>query len=147
MLAFLKEKLGDLQAEASKFRDKETAEAIVAIMTGCAYADGDLEAPEKAKLTKAFTVNPILKQFSTNLLVSKFNELSVQCEFDSDVGLDACLKEIEDVGARATDEKRIAIIRMGIASAKADGEIEPAERAFLDRCLRVLNVSASEVGL
>ena len=147
MLQFFKDRMSDLQASASRYKDKETAEAIVAIMTGVAYADGELEREEKAKMAGAFRINPILSQFDFSVLTKKFDELSNQCEFDADVGLDACIKELKDVGSNATMEKRITIMRLGVASAKADGEIEDKERQFLARCGEVLGVQLSDVGL
>lgn len=148
MFGFLKTALADLQAEAAKYADRETAEAIVAVMTGCAYADGALEPEEKAKLAGAFKINPILKQYETGVLLAKHNELAEQCEFDIEIGLDACLKELNDVARKGADEgKRLAILKLGVASAKADGEVEPAEREFLTRACRVLGLQPSQVGL
>lgn len=147
MLQYFKDRMSNLQAGAARFKDKETAEAIVAIMTGVAYADGELEQEEKAKMAKAFTINPILAQFDFSVLKVKFDELAGQCEFDADLGLDACVKELKDVGSNAPMEKRVTIMRLGVASAKADGEIEPAEHTFLARCAQTLGVQLSEVGL
>ena len=49
MFDFFKNAASDLQAAASKFRDKEAAEAVVAIMVGVANADGEFEPEEKKK--------------------------------------------------------------------------------------------------
>jgi tellurite resistance protein TerB len=143
MLNFFKSKLADIQAEVSKFNDRETAEALVAIQCGTAYADGELEQAEKTKL-----MAPILKQFDQSMLLAKFRELADQCEFDTEIGQDACVKELEDVRRKgASEEKRIAILRMGVMAAKADGEIEQAEVAFLRRAAGALGLSPSQVGL
>jgi tellurite resistance protein TerB len=148
LLNFFKSKLSDLEAAASRFNDRETAEGIVAVMTGTAYADGELEESEKKKLVGGFKINPILKQYDQSILFAKHRELAEQLEFDVDSGFDACLKELRDVVSRgASEEKRIAIMRMGVATAKADGEIEPAERTFLLKCASVLGVAADQVGL
>lgn len=148
MLNFFKAKLDDLSAAASKFRDRETAEAIVAVMTGTAYADGELEASEKQKLASAFRIHPVLKQYDTSILTNKFADLSTQFDLDVDVGFDACISELRDMTRQgASEEKRIAVLRMGVAAAKADGEIEDAERAFLVRCANTLGLSPSQVGL
>ena len=148
MLNFFKSKLADIQAEVSKFNDRETAEALVAIQCGTAYADGELEQAEKTKLMASFKVSPILKQFDQSMLLAKFRELADQCEFDTEIGQDACVKELEDVRRKgASEEKRIAILRMGVMAAKADGEIEQAEVAFLRRAAGALGLSPSQVGL
>ena len=147
MLAFFKDKVADLKAGAARFRDKETAEAIVAVMTGVAFADGELEDAERRKLTAAFSADSTLAQFDQRVLAAKFDELSRQFSLDIDIGLDACLKELQDIARRAKQEQRILVMRLGVMTAKADGEIEPAERAFLNRCGEVLGVELSEVGL
>lgn len=148
MFAALRNKLADLSADYARFNDRETAEAIVAVMTGAAYADGQSEDAEKAKLIRAFQVSPVLKQFDQGVLLAKHRQLAEQFEFDTDMGLDACLKELADVAkARKPEEQRIAILRMGIASANADGEMEPAEVAFLKRAAGALEIAPGQVGL
>jgi len=146
MFGLLKEKLAGLGAEAARYRDKQTAEAVVAVMTGVAFADGELEEGEKAKMTQAWRSHPIMSQFELGVLTGKFSQLSGQFALDTDLGLDACLKELEDIKA-APMEKRVVVMRLGIAAAKADGEIEPAERAFLQRCAQTLGIDLREVGL
>jgi tellurite resistance protein TerB len=147
MLGLMKNWLGDAQASYAKFNDKETAEGIIAVMVGTAYADGELEPAEKDKIVKALRVNPILKQFDQSTLIAKFNELDEQCQFDAGVGQDACIKELREAAKGATEEKRIAIGRMGVAAAKADGEVEPDEVTFLRRAADALGVSPSQIGL
>lgn len=148
MLGFLREKLNAGAAEFAKFRDKEAAEAVVAIMTGAAYADGELEAVERAKLAKAFGINPTLKQFDTSVLLAKFNELAEQYDFDTGIGEATALKELRDLAAQgAAEDKRLAVLRMGMAAAMADGELEEAEAAFLRKAASALGLHASQVGL
>jgi len=137
----------DLRAQAQKFADKQTAEAVVAVMTGVAFADGEFEPEEKAKFKAALGMNPLLKQFEIGSLLAKHTELVGVYDFDIDMGHEAALKELRDVGSRAPHEKRMLILRLGVAAARADGEIEPEEVAFLRRCAEVLGLSMSEVGL
>lgn len=120
MSGFLRNLLADGQAAFARINDRQSAEAIVAIMTGTAYADGELEPAEHAKLAKAFTVSPVLKQFDQGQLIAKFKELDTQFEFDVGMGTAACLKELADV-ASAPEERRIAILRMGARWRGADG--------------------------
>jgi tellurite resistance protein TerB len=147
MFGAFKERLADLQAAGARFRDKETAEAIVAVMTGVAFADGELEEAEQRKLAAAFQHHPILSQFDTAVLTDKFDQLVKQFSLDTDLGLSACLKELKDIARRAKHEQKIIVMQLGLASAKADGEIEPAERAFLARCADSLGVRLAEIGL
>ena len=147
MFGSLKALWGDSQAAYSRYADKEAAEGVVAIMVGTSNADGEFEAAEKAKFIKAMDVNPVLKQFDKSVLIAKATSLQEQFDFDTEMGLDACLKELREAARGADEEKRIAIARMGVAAAKSDGEIEPAERAFLFRACDALGVSPSQVGL
>ncbi len=148
MFGFLKEKLNAGAAEFAKFRDKEAAEAVVAIMAGAAFADGEMEAAERAKLAKAFGINPVLKQFDTSVLLAKFNELAEQYEFDTGIGEAAALKELRELAAQgAAEDKRLAVLRMGMAAAMADGELEEAEATFLRKAASALGLHSSQVGL
>ena len=49
MFGSLKALWGDAQAGYAKFKDRETAEGVVAIMVGTSNADGEFEPAEKAK--------------------------------------------------------------------------------------------------
>ena len=148
MFGFLKEKLNAGAAEFATFRDREAAEAVVAIMIGAADADGELEASETAKLAKAFGINPVLKQFDTSVLLAKYRELVEQYEFDTGIGEAAALKELRDLAAQGVaEDKRLAVLRMGMAAAVADGELEDAEAVFLRKAASALGLHASQVGL
>lgn len=147
MFGFLRAKLDDALAAYSRFNDKEAAEGVVAIMIGTANADGEFEAEEKQKFIKAMDVNPVLKQFDKSVLIAKANALQAEFDFDTEIGIAACLKELREAARGADEEKRLAIARMGVAAAKADGEIEPAERVFLVKACDALNISPSQVGL
>jgi tellurite resistance protein len=140
-------KFADVGAAYTKFNDKEAGEGVVAMMVGTSNADGEFEPAEKAKFVKALEVNPILKQFDKSVLLTKARELQDQFDFDTDMGIDACLKELREASKGASEEKRIAIARMGVAAAKADGEVEPAELAFLTKACAALNLTPSQVGL
>lgn len=139
--------IDDLRASAQRFADKETAEAVVAIMTGVAYADGKFEVEEKAKFKGALTKNDLLSQFNPTVLLAKHVELANVYDFDLDMGHNAALKELRDVGARGAKEKRLLILQLGVVTAKADGEIEGEELAFLRRCAEALGLTLAEVGL
>ncbi len=75
-------------------------------------------------------------------------ELAEQLEFDIGIGVDACLKELTDVVKRGADEsKRIAILKMGVASARANGDIGEAEREFLTKAAQELGLQLSQAGI
>lgn len=147
MLNFLKEKMNDVQKAASRMVNRETAEAIVAVMTGVAYADGTFEPKEREKMVNAFRVHPVLAMFETRTLMEKFQELELCFTLDAALGHDACLKEIRDTAKRASEEQRLMILRIGLMVAKADGELEQEELAFLLRAAEVLGVPRDAIGV
>lgn len=144
MMAWFKAKAGELGALVGRYNNKETAEAIVAVMCGVTYADGEAKPAEKAKFAAAIRINPILKQFDATLLLKKWNDLAEQCEFDGASGLDACLKELADV-AGAEKPQKVIILKLGMAAAKADGDAGAQEQRFIDRAAAVLCVDLSEL--
>ena len=90
----------------------------------------------------------MLKQFDTSVLLAKYRELAEQYEFDTGIGEAAALKELRDLaGQGAAEDKRLAVLRMGMAAAMADGEIEETEAAFLRKAASALGLHASQVGL
>lgn len=139
--------IADVTAAYGRFKSKEVAEGVVAIMVGTSNADGDFEPAEKAKFLKAMDVNPVLKQFDKSVLLAKARELQDLFDFDTDTGIDACMKELREAAKGAEEEQRIAIARMGVAAAKADGDLEDAEVAFLRKAVSALDLSPSQVGL
>lgn len=143
---FFKSKAEELAKEYAKFNSRETAEAMVAVMLGVASADGEIEKSELEKIKLSFTVHPILKMFDQTVLMRKFTELGVQFQMSVDIGQQACLDELEDVVRKDIPyDQRVAILRLGVMTAKADGEVEPAEREFLQVAADVLGVRFADL--
>lgn len=130
----------------ARFNDRQTAEAVVAIMVGTSWADGQREPEEDAKIRMAFAKHPILSKFDQTALMRKFVELNDGFALDVEDGLANCLKELRDIAGKDV-EKSKAVMRMGKAAAMADGEAEPAERGFLARCAKELFLDPAEFGL
>ncbi len=139
----------DLAGSLERHATKEVGEALVAIMVGTAWADGELEPGERQKLGQMIVGHPMLRPFRgfQSVLTSKVTELNGMFEIDVDLGLDACLNELRQVGNADPQQKR-TIMLAGVASAKADGEgVDGSERAFLARCAEELGVAPREAGL
>lgn len=138
----------DAQGALGKAMNRQLAEAFVAVQVGTANADGEFEPQEKQKFIASLKVNPVLKGQDMGVLLAKATELQSTFDLDTDMGLDACIREIQEGVTRADEATRILIGRMGVMQAKADGEIEPAERAFLLRvCSEALGLQPSQIGL
>jgi len=135
-------------AAAAASRDEGMAQAMVAVMCGCAYADGQAESAEKAKFAAAIRLNPVMKNFDQSLLLNAWKELSDLAEFDLDTGLDACLGKIRKACEGADRDRRMLVVRMGMAVAVADEDgLEDAEVRFMQRVCAEAGIVPSEVGL
>lgn len=140
--------LADVQGELSKRMNRQLAEAYVAVQVGTANADGEFEPQEKAKFAASLKVNPVLKGQDSSIVMGKAVELQGIFDLDTEMGHDACIKEIKEGISRADEATRITLGRMGVMQAKADGEIEDAERRFLIRvCNEALGLQPSQIGL
>ena len=145
MLNFLKDRLADLKAGAAKFaRDRDFAEGTMAVCAMVANADGQVEPEERRKIGQFIRASDYFQGFDHTELVNLFERYSGFYEWDAEIGHDRCLKEIGQVRG---DEKRLLIVRVGMAIARADGELEPAERDAMQRVCRVLGLDPTEFGL
>lgn len=143
---FFKQSAADAAAAIDRYNDKESAEAMVAILLGTSYADGDLEPAEKTKIVDNFKKNPLLKKYDYNVLQTKYNFLMGAFDLDVIEGEEACLKELREV-AKSPIEKKQAIMRAGAMAAKADGDFEESEKVFLGKCCDALGLTRSDFGL
>jgi tellurite resistance protein len=141
MMDWLRSRFGDLSSGIDRWRDTQTAEAIVAIMCGATYADGQADPEERQKFAQACRINPVLKQYEAPVLLRKWEDLAVQCEFDHVTGLDACEKELRDISGKKLEQREM-VLKLGMVAARAKGGAEPSpeEMAWLTRCARTLGV-------
>jgi tellurite resistance protein len=137
---------GDATAIASRYQDRQTAEALVAVLIGAAMADGEKEAGEIEKIRAAFTKHPVLKQYDSSFLNKKLTDLLDGFSLDTAEGLSGCLKELRDIADKPSDQRE-AVMRMGAMIAKADGEVEGSERDFLRDCAATLYLDPAKFGL
>ncbi len=136
---------------SARLGSKEDAEAIVAVMTGVAFSDGELEEAEKQKLFKSFGAHPVLSKHSSMDLGKKYKEIISAYDIDIEVGKAAVRKEFQDVlskmGSSPDRERALGILRMGVAAARSDGEIEATERDFISELATMAGIQPKELGL
>lgn len=137
---FNKAKAGLAEAVA-KVKNKEFMEAAMAGCALIAAADGEIETTEKAKLAKFIERSPELAVFDRTLLIGTFNRFADQLDFDFFMGKDACMKEIRQIPG---DEQKVLCLRLLVAIAGSDGEIEPAERKVIGEVAGALGLSVGE---
>ncbi len=137
MFNIFKKRTSRAVTEIKKFEKRDLAQAVVNAAYLVAYADGELEASEKAKIEQVLRANPVLANFQGEL-----NQIAAtiigQLEADIGIGRRAALREIEDV--RGDQRECEDVLDVAIAIAKADGEIEPAEEAVLKQIAEALGL-------
>ncbi|EGF4599819.1 tellurite resistance TerB family protein [Salmonella enterica subsp. enterica serovar Agama] len=124
-------------AEVKKFEKRDLAQAVVNSAYLVAYADGECEASEKAKIEQVLRNQPALAAFT-----SEINAISAtiigQLDTNFKIGRRAALREIEDVKHDTREAEDV--LDVAVTVAEADGEIEPEE-------LKVLEEIANKLGL
>ncbi|HCW7041908.1 TPA: tellurite resistance TerB family protein [Klebsiella pneumoniae] len=124
-------------AEVKKFEKRDLAQAVVNAAYLVAYADGECEASEKAKIEQVLRNQPALAAFT-----SEINSISAaiigQLDTNFKIGRRAALREIEDVKHDTREAEDV--MDVAVAIAEADGEVEPKERKVLEEIAAVLGL-------
>ncbi len=124
-------------AEVKKFERRDLAQAVVNAAYLVAYADGECEASEKAKIEQVLRNQPALAAFT-----SEINSISAaiigQLDTNFKIGRRAALREIEDVKHDTREAEDV--MDVAVAIAEADGEVEPEERKVLEEIAAVLGL-------
>lgn len=137
MFGIFKKRANRAMSEIKKFDKRDLAQAVVNAAYLVAYADGELEASEKAKIEQVLRANPVLSNFQGEL-----NQIAgtIIAQLDADIGIGrrAALREIADV--KGDQRECEDVLDVAIAIAKADGEIEAAEEAMLKQIAEALGL-------
>ncbi|MDC8779333.1 tellurite resistance TerB family protein [Escherichia coli] len=133
----LQKKTRRASAEIKKFEKRDLAQAVINAAYLVAYADGECEASEKAKIEQVLRNQPTLSAFT-----SEINAISAtiigQLDTNFKIGRRAALREIEDVKHDTREAEDV--LDVAVAIAEADGEIEPEERKVLEEIAGVLGL-------
>lgn len=116
-------------AEIKRFEKRDLAQAVVNAAYLVAYADGECEASEKAKIEQILRANPVLSAF-TGELQAIGQAITAQLEANFKIGRSVAYREIEDVKGDQRESEDVLLV--AIAVAEADGEIEPEEKKVLE---------------
>ncbi|MCN2619397.1 tellurite resistance TerB family protein [Escherichia coli] len=133
MLGIFKKKTRRASAEIKKFEKRDLAQAVINAAYLVAYADGECEASEKAKIEQVLRNQPTLSAFT-----SEINAISATIIGQLKIGRRAALREIEDVKHDTREAEDV--LDVAVAIAEADGEIEPEERKVLEEIAGVLGL-------
>jgi len=124
-------------SDIKKFEKRDLAQAVVNAAYLVAYADGECEASEKAKIEQVLRNQPSLAAFT-----SEINAISAtivgQLDTNFKIGRRAALREIEDVKHDTREAEDV--LDVAVAIAEADGEVEPEERKVLEEIASALGL-------
>ncbi|RYG58623.1 Tellurite resistance TerB [bacterium] len=135
----------NLQTSAAKFKNKEFAEASMAMCALIAAADGTIDASERSKTAALITNNETLKIFPAAELKTKFDFYCDKLSADADFGRIEAIQAIAKNKAKP-DQAR-AVIQIGIIIGGADGNFDKNEmKAVRDAC-NAVGIPPSEFDL
>lgn len=133
MLNWLKDKgleaRGRLTAEVSKFRNRSFMEAVVAACAMVAAADGTVSSEEKQKMAGFIRNSDELKHFSMPEVITYFEKVIGNFEFDAEIGRAEALKVIGRL--RGNEEQARIMVRVACAIGASDGNFDDDERAVV----------------
>jgi len=137
MFGFLKKRARRVTNDISKFDKRDLAQAVVNAAWLVAYADGNCDALERAKIDQVLKTNPVLYNFTSELqdITTKIVNL---LETDFKIGRRAALREIEDV--KGDQREAEDVLDVAVAIAGADGEIEASEMKVLEQIALILGL-------
>lgn len=145
----LKQKAGEARAklatEVGKFRNREFMEACVAGCALVAAADGSIDSSEKQKMMKFIQQSDELKVFETKDVITFFNKITENFEFDNEIGKAEALKVISKLRSKP-DAARL-MVRVCCAIGSADGSFDDKEKQIVREMCRDLGIPADDFGL
>lgn len=137
MLASFKKMLGD---STTKFtRDRNYLEAVLAAAALIAVADGEIEESEEDALLKAVSANAILSAAWSPREIEQMAQGMLDRAKKGRMGQAGLYSEIEDV-AKNPDMAE-AVLLMALDVSEGDGQIEPQEKAVLEKIAGRLNLN------
>lgn len=126
-----------MNSELKKFRSKDLLQAIVAGSTMIAYADGVVSAEEKQKLLGFVRSSEQLSVFESDKVIESFTQYLSRFEFDVTIAAGEALQKI--AAFRGKPEAEL-IVRVCLAIAKADGNIDMQEQQALGQICQSLGL-------
>lgn len=137
-------KVNEGKAEMSKVQNRDLMQAIVGGAMLVAYADGECEDAEMAKLDKTISALPELQHFGSEIreTISTFRQ---QFETGFRIGRQKAMKEIEDL--KASPDEKMLCFNVMVTIAESDGEIEPEEVKVLKEVASMLGINLRDFGL
>lgn len=137
-------KVNEGKAEMAKVQNRDLMQAIVGGAMLVAYADGECEDAEMAKLDKTISALPELQHFGSEISET-INTFRQQFDTGFRIGRQKAMKEIEDL--KASPDEKMLCFNVMVTIAESDGEIEPEEIKVLKEVASMLGINLRDFGL
>lgn len=142
----LKTKTNDMSAQlktqTGKLKNKEFANASMAMCALIAAADGSVDASERSKVAALITSNDVLSIFPASELREKFDHFCDKLIADFDFGKVEAIQALGKV-KKKQDQAR-AVIQIGIIIGGADGNFDSSERAMVRAACQAVGIEPNE---
>jgi tellurite resistance protein TerB len=134
-----------LKTKTGQFKNKEFANASMAMCALIAAADGSIDNAERVKVSALITSNEALKVFPAQELTQKFDFYASKLQSNFDFG------KLEATGTiaklKAKPDQARAVIQIGIIIGGADGNFDDYEKAAVREACHTLGIAAAEFDL
>ncbi len=145
----LKERVGDMsvqaKTQAGKFKNKDFANASMAMCALIAAADGTIDAEERRKMAGLITSNDVLSVFPAAELQEKFNHYGGKLQADYDFGKVEAIQAIAKLKSKP-DAAR-AVIQIGIIIGGADGTFDDHEKKAVREACNAAGIPPADFDL
>ena len=134
-----------LKTKTEQFKNKEFANASMAMCALIAAADGTIDNAERAKVSALITSNEALKVFPAHELTQKFDFYASKLQSNFDFGKLEATQTIAKLKSKP-DQAR-AVIQIGIIIGGADGFFDDHEKAAVREACLTLGIPPQEFDL
>lgn len=145
----LKERAADMSANAKtqvgKFKNKDFANASMAVCALIAAADGTITADERKKMAGFIMSNDVLSVFNASELQEKFTFYASKLESDYDFGKVEAIQTIAKL--KSKHDAARAVIQVGIIIGGADGDFDADEKAAVREACNAVGIAPAEFDL
>lgn len=141
---FFGKKGQEVKQELAKVENRDLMQAIVGGALLVAYADGECEEAELAKMEQVISALPELINFGSEIseTIGRFHSL---LEAGFRLGKLKVLKEIEDI--KGSDDDKQLVFNVMLTIAEADEKVEPEEVAVIKEVGQRLGINLREYGI
>jgi tellurite resistance protein TerB len=139
------EMTAQLKTKTEQFKNKEFANASMAMCALIAAADGTIDDAERAKVTGLITSNDALSMFPASELTEKFAFYASKLQSDFEFGKLEATQTIAKLKSKP-DQAR-AVIQIGIIIGGADGNFDEYEKGAVRNACYALGIPPAEFDL